>query len=221
MIDYKKDGEIHLVTMNNDQNTICPDWQARMLEILDTVEADCGQGAALVLTGEGKFFCNGLNLEALMQLGEDEMATFSRQMMEIHQRLLVLPCPTVAAMNGHAFAGGAFVALSCDYRVMREDRGWFSVSEVDVGVPIPQAMMGMLEGKLTPNTARDALLTGKRYTADEAIAAGIADGKASEQDLLAEAKALATQLATKEPGIFKTLKQRWFGPMADALVDGL
>jgi enoyl-CoA hydratase/carnithine racemase len=184
------------------------------------VEADCGQGAALVLIGEGKFFCNGLNLEALMQLGEDEMATFSRQMMEIHQRLLVLPCPTVAAMNGHAFAGGAFVALSCDYRVMREDRGWFSVSEVDVGVPIPQAMMGMLEGKLTPNTARDALLTGKRYTADEAIAAGIADGKASEQDLLAEAKALATQLATKEPGIFKTLKQRWFGPIADALVEG-
>ena len=81
-------------------------------------------------------------------------------------------------------------------------------------------MMGILEGKLTPNTARDALLTGKRYTADEAIAAGIADGKASEQDLLAHSKALASQLATKEPGIFKTLKQRWFGSMADALVEG-
>ena len=141
-------------------------------------------------------------------------------MMEINQRLLVLPCPTVAALNGHAFAGGAFLALSCDYRLMREDRGWFSVSEVDVGVPIPQPLMGMLEGKLTPNTARDALLTGKRYTADEAIAAGISDSKASEQELLSNAKALATQLATKEPGIFKTLKQRWFGPMADALVEG-
>ena len=105
------------------------------------------------------------------------MEQFGKRMAEIHKRFLVLPCPTVAAMNGHAFAGGAFMALSCDYRIMREDRGWFCVSEVDVGVPIPPAMMGILQGKLPANTARDALLTGKRYTADEAIAAGIADGK--------------------------------------------
>jgi enoyl-CoA hydratase/carnithine racemase len=204
--------------MNDGPNTICPDWQQRMLEILDTVEADCGQGTALVLSGVDKFFCNGLNLEKLMTLAPEEMEQFGKRMAEIHKRFLVLPCPTVAAMNGHAFAGGAFMALSCDYRIMREDRGWFSVSEVDVGVPIPPAMMGILQGKLPANTARDALLTGKRYTADEAIAAGIADGKAPMDELLEQAKALASQLGTKEPGIFKTLKQTWFGPMADALV---
>lgn len=220
MIDYNKQGELHLVTMNNDQNTICPDWQQRMLEILDGVENDCGQGASLVLTGVGKFFCNGLNLEKLMTLSPEEMERFGQRMAEIHSRLLILPCPTVAALNGHAFAGGAFLALSCDYRLMREDRGWFSVSEVDVGVPIPAPMMGILQGKLPANTARDALFTGKRYTADEAVAAGIADGKAPEDELLVEAKSLATQLGSKEPGIFKTLKQNWFGPMAEALVAG-
>ena len=68
MIDYAKEGDLHLVTMNDGPNTICPDWQQRMLEILDTVEADCGQGAALVLSGEDKFFCNGLNLEKLVTL---------------------------------------------------------------------------------------------------------------------------------------------------------
>ena len=218
MIDYAKEGDLHLVTMNDGPNTICPDWQQRMLEILDTVEADCGQGAALVLSGVDKFFCNGLNLEKLMPLAPDEMEQFGKHMAEIHKRFLVLPCPTVAAMNGHAFAGGAFMALSCDYRIMREDRGWFSVSEVDVGVPIPPAMMGILQGKLPANTARDALLTGKRYTADEAIAAGIADSKAPMDELMEQAKTLASQLGTKEPGIFKTLKQTWFGPMADALV---
>jgi enoyl-CoA hydratase/carnithine racemase len=88
---------------------------------------------------------------------------------------------------------------------------------VDVGVPIPPPRMGILQGKLPANTARDALLTGKRYTAGEAIAAGIADGKAPEDKLLEEAKGLALLLATKEPGIFKTLKQTWFGPMAEAL----
>ena len=218
MIDYAKEGDLHLVTMNAGPNVICPEWQQRMLDILDQVEADCGQGAALVLAGADKFFCNGLNLEVVMQLAPEEIELFGRRMAEIHKRFLVLPCPTVAALNGHAFAGGAFMALSCDYRIMREDRGWFSVSEVDVGVPIPPAMMGILQGKLPANTARDALLTGKRYTADEAIAAGIADGKASMDELLQQAKALANQLGTKEPGIFKTLKQTWFGPMADALV---
>jgi len=220
MITYEKEGDLHLVTMNEGPNTICPDWQQRMLEILDAVEADCGQGAALVLAGEDKFFCNGLNLEVVTQLDPPAMQLFGSRMGEIHKRFLVLPCPTVAAMNGHAFAGGAFLALSLDYRIMREDRGWFSVSEVDVGVPIPPAMMGILQGKLPANTARDALLTGKRYTADEAIAAGIADGKAPMDELLGQAKALASQLGTKEPGIFKTLKQTWFGPMADALVAG-
>ena len=218
MIDYTKEGDLHLVTMNAGPNVICPEWQQRMLDILDTVEADCGKGAALILTGEDKFFCNGLNLEIVTQLAPQEMVLFGSCMAEIHQRFLVLPCPTVAAVNGHAFAGGAFMALSCDYRIMREDRGWFSVSEVDVGVPIPAPMMGILQGKLPANTARDALLTGKRYTADEAIEAGIADAKAPMEQLLEQAKTLASQLGTKEPGIFKTLKQTWFGPMADALV---
>ena len=218
MIDYQKEGELHLVTMHEGQNTICPEWQQRMLEILDAVESNCGQGAALVLTGTDKFFCNGLNLETVMALTPEAMQLFGQRMAEIHSRFLVLPCPTVAAVNGHAFAGGAFLALSCDYRLMREDRGWFSVSEVDVGVPVPAPMMGILQGKLPANTARDALLTGKRYTADEAIAAGIADGKAAAESLLDEAKALASQLGTKEPGIFRTLKQTWFGPMAEALI---
>jgi enoyl-CoA hydratase/carnithine racemase len=218
MIDYQKEGELHLVTMNDGPNTICLDWQNRMLEILDTVEGECGQGASLVLIGADKFFCNGLNLEKLMTLSPEEMAVFSRQMADIHRRFLILPCPTVAALNGHAFAGGAFMALSCDYRIMREDRGWFCVSEVDVGVPIPPGMMGILRGKLSANTARDAMLTGKRYTGPEAVAAGIVDATAEADALLDEAMSLAAQLATKEPGIFKTLKQGWFGPMADALI---
>lgn len=218
MIEHTKEGDLHVVTMR--ENSICPDWQRHMLDVLDTVEADCGQGAALVLTGSDKSFCNGLNLEALMALAPEDMVPFGERMNEIHRRLLLLPCPTVAAMNGHSFAAGAFLALSVDYRLMREDRGWFCISEVDVGVPIPDPMMGILRGKLPPTTARDALLTGKRYTADAAIEAGIADGKAPLEDLLEQAKSLASELSGKEPGIFKTLKQTWFGPMAEALASG-
>ncbi|MBT4855365.1 MAG: enoyl-CoA hydratase/isomerase family protein [Halieaceae bacterium] len=220
MIDYANEDGLHLITMDEESSTICPDWQQRMLEILGEVEDDCDRGTSLVLTGAGKFFCNGLNLEKVMTLTPDEMEVFGRRMGEVHQRLLVLPCPAVAAINGHAFAAGAFLALSCDYRIMRQDRGWFSVSEVDVGVPIPPAMMGILRAKLPASTTRDAVLTGKRYAADEAMVAGIADGQASAEELLTQAKAMARELGTKEPGIFSTLKTTLFGPTADALVAG-
>jgi enoyl-CoA hydratase/carnithine racemase len=207
MIQLDRDGEVHVVTMNHGQNVVDPAWQARMLEVLDAVEADCEGNAGLVLTGEGKFFSNGLNVQVVMGLEGEERSQFGARMMEIMRRLLLLPVPTVAAVNGHAFAAGAFLALACDYRLMREDRGWICVSEVDVGVPIGTPMMNLLRSKVTPQVARDAVLSGRRYAADDAIAAGLADGKAAEGDLLAEATKLARSLASKERRIFKTLKR--------------
>jgi enoyl-CoA hydratase/carnithine racemase len=207
MIDLDRDGEIYVVTLNNGPNMIDPDWQTRMLEALDAVEADSEGSAGLVISGEGKFFCNGLNVEVVMGLKGEAMAKFGASMGQIMGRLLLAPIPTVAAINGHAFAAGAFLALACDYRIMREDRGWICISEVDVGVPIGVPMMDLLCAKVSPSTARDAVLSGKRYAADDAIAAGLADGKAPEADLLAEAKKLASSLAGKERRIFKTLKR--------------
>lgn len=107
MIDLTKDGDIHIATMNNGPNTVDPDWQVRLIEILDTVEADCSGSSGLVLTGDGKFFSNGLNLEAVMGLDGAAMQAFGTAMGEIYSRLLLLPVPTVAALNGHAFAAGA------------------------------------------------------------------------------------------------------------------
>lgn len=218
MIELSKEGALHLVTMNNGPNMICPDWQQRMIEVLDIVEADCEGPAAMVLMGEGKSFSNGLNLETLMALEPEAMAAFGATMGQIFRRLLLLPVPTVAALNGHAFAAGAFLALACDYRLMREDRGWFCISEVDVGVPIDPAMMNLVKAKLPPATVRDAILTGKRYTADEAIAAGIADGKGSEAELATQAQALAASMAEKERTIFRTLKRNLYGAIGDGLV---
>lgn len=217
MIDYRKAEGIHILTMNNGANTICPDWQIRMLEILDIVEQDCDQGTALVLTGADKAFNTGINFEAASQFKEEDVGLFGSRMVEIFRRCLTLPCPSVAALNGHAFAGGAVLALTCDFRIMREDRGWICLSEIDVGVPILPPVMGIIRGKLPANTARDALLTGKRYSADDAIAAGFADGKASQENLLNESITLATQLAAKERGIFNSIKQDWFRDMAEAL----
>lgn len=217
MIELSKEGTIYTITMNNGENMICLDWQQRMLQILDQLEANPVAGTAMVLIGEAKFFSNGLNLEVLNKLDGAGWTLFSEQMSEIHRRMLMLPFPTVAAVNGHAFAGGAFVALSCDYRIMREDRGWICISEVDAGVPLPQGMMEFLRLRLPAATVRDAVLTGKRYDADDAIAAGFADGKAPAELLLGMTTELARDLACKEPSIFKAIKQAYYAPIVEGL----
>jgi enoyl-CoA hydratase/carnithine racemase len=100
---------------------------------LDTVDAVEGP-AALVTTGEGKFFSNGLDLDWLMGGGEGTEGFID----EVHRllgRVLGFGAATVAAVNGHAFAGGGMLAVAHDYVVMREDRGFWCLPEVDLGLP--------------------------------------------------------------------------------------
>ncbi len=219
MIELERNGAIHVVTLDNGPNAIDPAWQARMLEVLDEVEGDCEGDAGMVLTGHGKFFCSGLNVEVVMGLEGEDRERFGRSMMEITRRLLLLPVPTVAALNGHAFAAGAFLALACDYRIMRSDRGWLCISEVDVGVPIGDPMMNLLKARVSPRIARDAVLSGRRYPAEEAAAAGLVDAVDKEPDLLADALKLASSLASKERRIFKTLKRTLNAEVAGRFAD--
>ncbi len=217
MIEHRRDGAVHIVTMRNEQNLLDPPFLARLHELLDQVEGESEGESAMVLTGEGKFFSNGLNLPVLTRLEAPEMARFNKEITRAVGRLVVSPVATIAALNGHAFAGGAMIALACDYRIMREDRGWLCFNEVDLGMPIPPPMMALITAKLPGATVRDAVLAGKRYTADEAIAGGFADAKAPEAELLAKAVELAGSLAGKNRGAFKAMKATLWGDVARGL----
>ena len=217
MIDHTRDGPVHVLTMRNEQNLLDPPFVARMHEALDEVEAESEGNSALVLTGDGKFFSNGLNLPALTNLEAPERARFNKEFTRAVGRLVVSPVPTVAAVNGHAFAGGAVLALACDYRIMREDRGWLCLNEVDLGMPIPAPMMALITARLPGSTVRDAVLAGKRFSADAAIGAGFADAKAPEAELLAKAIELAGSLAGKKRSVIKTMKATLWGDVARGL----
>ena len=217
MIEHTRTGNVHVLTLDNEANLIDPGFVVRLHQVIDAVEADSAGAAALLLTGKGKFFSNGLNVPLISKLDGEAMRRFGHDVGRAFGRLLILPVPTVAAVNGHAFAGGAALALACDYRVMRADRGWICFSEVDAGVPIAPGLMAMIRAKLPPATARDTVLAGKRFTADAAIAAGFADAKAPEDELLARALEFVAPLADKERGIFRALKRTLWGDVAGVL----
>lgn len=101
--------------------------------------------------------------------------------------------PTIAFLNGHTFGAGVFLALACDYRIQNASKGFLCLPEVDLGVPIPVSIAAMMKAKLPNlNTYRDLVLTGKRLSAADAVAAGVVDatGKGVE-DAVAFARSRA------------------------------
>jgi len=209
MIELTSDGDVHILRMTNGENRMHPEFVRRFAAALDQVEAKGDGACALVVTGEGKFFSNGIDLPGLAGLDAQAIAAFSSDFETLGVRLALLRVPTVAALNGHAYAGGAVFALACDYRIMRSDRGWICFNEVDVQVEIPQRLMDVLRAKLAPTVARDALIAARKYTAPEAVACGMVDEAVAEEDVLPRAIALARELAVKPRATFATIKRRW------------
>ena len=124
---------------------------------------------------EGKFWCNGFDLATLGERDRRGVRQFLSETQKLWARLLVFPLPTVAAIQGHAFGAGAVSALAHDYRVMREDRGFFCLPEIDLKLRFRPGMMALLQAKLTPRVALDALLTGARFGGPDAAASTLVD----------------------------------------------
>ena len=114
---------------------------------------------ALVVIGTGKFFSNGLDLDRF-GVEPDEMAPTVRSVHQLLGRMLLFPAYTVAAINGHAFAAGAMLSACFDARVMRSDRGYWCLPEVDLGLPFSDGMAAAVTARLPADAAHDAMITG-------------------------------------------------------------
>ncbi|AHH15934.1 enoyl-CoA hydratase/isomerase family protein [Nocardia nova SH22a] len=193
-----RDGDVFVLYLGNEgqtdsENRFHPDWIDEFHARLDEVEAVEGQ-AALVTVATGKYFSNGLDTDWLFG-NMDRMHWYLDRVHSMFTRLLTFGMPTVAALNGHAFGAGAMLATSQDFRVMRADRGYWCLPEVHLGMPFTVAMNALVTERLTNQVALEAMTTGRRYGAADAIAAGIVDQQADADRVLADAVARAAALA--------------------------
>jgi Delta3-Delta2-enoyl-CoA isomerase len=169
VIDLEPHGAVWVLTMRDGENRFTRESIAALHAALDRVERVEGP-VALVTTGAGKFYSNGLDLDWLMSAGA-EASTFIDDVHRLLGRVLGFAGVTVAAVNGHAFAGGAMLACAHDVLVMREDRGYWCLPEVDLGLPLSPAMYAVVAAHIPEHTLRDALHSGRRYSAPDALAA--------------------------------------------------
>jgi len=206
MIDLKREGPVLVLQMRAGENRFNPKFIAALNAALDQAES-AAEPTALVLTGDGKFFSNGLDLAWMTGEGKDHAGEVVAGMQRIFARVLASPLASVAALNGHAFAGGAMLALACDFRVMRSDRGFFCIPEIDLGLPLAPGMAALIQARLPKLAAHEAIVTGKRYGGVEAVERGIVDFAVPEVDLLSKATALAAPLAGKNRAIMQAHKR--------------
>lgn len=207
------ENSVAIVNLGEGENRFSLSWMQQFNRTLDELETS--NVTALVTTGSGKFYSNGLDVaeaEGPVELEPD----YVHLVHQLLRRILCLPLPTVAALNGHAFGAGALLAMAHDYRTMRSERGFFCFPEVNIGIPFTLGMASMVQSKLTPAQARDAMLTGRRSTAEQAFDGGLVDLVVPKEQLLQASADLATAHLPAHPQTLGTVKSTLY---AKALTD--
>jgi Delta3-Delta2-enoyl-CoA isomerase len=209
------EGSVAVLNWNEGENRINLDSLARLNELLDELEKVDGP-LSVVLTGTGKFFSNGLDLERFADKRDEFLETLHTLEQTIG-RLLVFPAYTVAAINGHAFAGGALVSCAFDYRVMREDRGYWCMNEAEIGLVLDERLWSILVNRLPRATAIVAATTARRFSGPDALSFGIVEAVASEDDVLAQAIKVAESMAKLDRSTLGQHKRLAHGAEAEFL----
>jgi enoyl-CoA hydratase/carnithine racemase len=217
MLDLSREGEVFVLRFDAPENRFRPDHVADWHKALDEVQA-AGSPAALVTTGTGKFYSNGLDLEWLSgEASAEERQSYIPGVLALMARVLTFPTVTVAAINGHAFGAGAQLSLAHDYRVMRKERGYWCMPEIDMGAPLHPGMTAIIQARLPHQTAHELILTGTRYTAQTALQQKIVDHALPESEVLPKAIEIAAALASKANPAMGLLKTGMYPRAIEAL----
>ena len=209
---------VFVLDLGDTENRFHPDWIASVDAALDEVERAEGP-RALVTAATGKFFSNGLDLEWLMANG-DRYHEYVVSVHALFARTLSLPLITVAALQGHTFAAGAMFSLAHDFRVMRADRGYWCLPEADIDIPFTPGMSALIQARLTPQTAHEAMTTARRYPGPDAHAAAIVDRAVDQDAVRATATEIAQSQVSKAGATLGTIKARMYASVLETLRAG-
>jgi methylglutaconyl-CoA hydratase len=194
------DCALATITLNrpDKRNAVSYDLIDDLIRALD--EVNNSSARILILTGAGKAFCSGLdldNLKALIGRSPAQNLEDSRTMVGLFRSLYEFPKPTIAAVNGAAIAGGTGLALLCDF-TLAVPESKFGYTEVRIGF-VPAIVSTFLLRQVGEKIARDLLLTGRIFDAAEALKMGLIKEIVPPEQLLDRARELAAQLAENSP----------------------
>jgi enoyl-CoA hydratase len=194
MIELEERGELAIVRMVAGKgNALNLETTRALDECLQNLER--GSTSAVVLTGHGSVFGAGVDLPALVSGGPDYVRRFVPAMVAGFERLVTFSKPLVAAVNGHAIAGGAIIMLGCDQRIVVRGKARLGLTEIRVGVEFPAWALEIARFATPPEHLATLILTGRTWLPEEALARGLVDEVVEPDRLIERACEVAAELA--------------------------
>ncbi|KAK4279910.1 hypothetical protein QN277_011610 [Acacia crassicarpa] len=192
MCSLEKRGNIFILTLTGtDEHRLNPTLLNAICSALHRVRSEASSSSALITTAHGKFFSNGYDItwaQAQAQSFEDRKVLMDSLLRSVVTDLISLPMPTICAVSGHASAAGFMLALSHDYVLMRSDRGFLYMSELDIKLVVPPWFVAILKAKIgSPAARRELVVKAAKVTAKRAVELGIIDSAydTTEETLMA------------------------------------
>jgi enoyl-CoA hydratase len=209
------DGIVVLTLKHGKANALdiefCDALAARFHELRES------DAKAVVLTGQGRIFSAGVDLKRLNEGGAAYIREFLPALHRLYEAVFFHPKPVVAAVNGHAIAGGCVLACCADRRLMARDSGRIGVTEILVGVPFPALAFEIVRFAAPPRYLPEFTLSGASYATDEALRRGWIDEVAEPGELMEDAMAVAQELAVLSPAAFAQTKVQIRQPVTERL----
>lgn len=212
----ERDGELTILRMQAGKaNAMSPDTVRRLATLCEQVAAS--DARALVITGDGRSFSAGLALPQLIDLDRPTMRTFMAEFKLAMLRVFAMPMPVVAAIDGHAIAGGCVLATQCDVRIAADRPLKIGVNEVQLGIGLPALVIETLRLLLPASSLVPVALAGGLFEPREALALGLLDEVIAPEQLLARACERARELAAVPKVAYAQVKLAWRQPIVDAI----
>lgn len=215
-VEVKLEGGVAVVRLKGGRANA---MSAELLKELESAFTDVlhdPNAKAAVVTGDGNAFSAGLALPDLMPLDRPAMRDFMAGFERAMQRVLTLPKPVVAAMNGHAIAGGCVLALMCDVRFAADGAAKIGLNEVQLGIGLPSLVIEPLRARLPPASLVPVAYEGRLFGVDEAQKLGLVDAVVPAAELERVSIARARELG-KAPAAYAQIKNALLRPVVEAI----
>ncbi|MBL8958063.1 MAG: enoyl-CoA hydratase/isomerase family protein [Myxococcaceae bacterium] len=215
-IEVQPHGDVTLLRIKGGRaNAMSVDLLKQLEGAFADVAHDKG-AKAVVLTGDGNAFSAGLALPDLIALDRPAMRDFIAAFERSMQRVLTTPKPVVAALNGHAIAGGCVLALMCDARLAAQGGAKVGLNEVQLGIGLPSLVIEPLRARVPASSLLPVAYEGRLFGVDDAHRLGLLDAVVPAAELEAMALARAKELG-KAPQAFAQIKQALLRPVLEAI----
>jgi enoyl-CoA hydratase/carnithine racemase len=175
--------------------------------MVERARSDESVRGVVLASDRPKFFSGGFDVMEVFEFDRETMTEFFGRFIDLYEGLLDLPRPVVAAVSGHAFAGGAVLALGCDSRVMAEGDYGFALNEINLGIVLPPGMIRMAVRAAGARSARELVVEGRTFTPRQSLEAGLASEVVAPEDALEQAVRRARALAEKPPSTYGSVKR--------------